>query len=350
MTNESQSISLAELAGRIGADVDGDPAFTVSGPASLDRATASDLSFFSDRRRSSDLAATRAGAVILARDDRALFDGPCLIAEDPYLAFIDACRILVGSESSGSPGVDESARVDASVRLGEGVSVGASAVVERGAELGNDVIVGATAFVGAGARIGASSRIAPGVRIYPGCRIGERCRIEAGAVIGAPGFGYHPSEEGWTEVPQIGSVIIGDDVDIGANTTVDRGALNDTVIGDGVKLDNLIQVAHNVVIGDHTAIAACTGIAGSARIGKRCRIGGKVSIVGHLSIVDDVTIHAATVITRSISRPGVYSSTLSAHTAPRWRRILASLGRIDEIVARVRALERAAGLREKGDH
>ncbi len=349
MTRETKAVSLEVLAGRIGARVDGDPAFEVGRPASLDRAGPSDISFFSDRRRLDDLAATRAGAIILAHGDRSLFRGPCLVADDPYRAFVAACRVLVSEHRGANGVVDSTAGVDRSARLADGVTVGPNAVVERGAILEDGVVIGATAFVGSGVRIGAHSVISPGVRIYPGCTIGRRCRIESGAVIGAPGFGYLPSEDGWTEVPQIGSVVIGDDVDIGANTTIDRGALDDTVIGDGVKLDNQIQVAHNVVIGEHTAIAGCTGVAGSARIGRRCRIGGRASILGHLTIADDVTIHATSVVTRSITRPGSYASNLTVQPAARWRRILARLARIDDLFARVRALEREAGPKRHQD-
>ena len=343
MTRETRAVSLEVLAARIGARVDGDPAFEVHRPASLDRACASDISFYSDRRRLDDLAATRAGAIILSRADRLLFHGPCLIADDPYRAFVAACRVLVGEHRGANGVVDPSAAVEHTARLGDAVTIGPNAVVEAGAILDARVVVGATSYIGAGARIGADSVIAAGVRIYPGCTIGRRCRIESGAVIGAPGFGYLPSDDGWAEVPQIGSVVIGDDVDIGANTTIDRGALDDTVIGDGAKLDNQIQVAHNVVIGEHTAIAGCTGVAGSARIGRRCRIGGRASILGHLTIADDVTIHATSVVTRSITRPGSYASNLTVQPAARWRRILARLARIDELFARVRALERDAG-------
>ncbi len=342
MTEQEKSLPLAELAALIGAELDGDPAFRVRRPASLARATGSDVSFFSDHRLASTLESTRAGAVILGRPDRELFAGHRLLADDPYRAFVQASRVLLGRVGPSAGEIAPSAVIDPGARTGSGVSIGPLAVIGSGVDIADDVSIGAGTVVGAGTRIGTGTRIAAGVVIYDDCTIGRRCHIESGVVIGAPGFGYLPSPDGWIGVPQIGSVVIGDDVDIGANTTIDRGALDDTIIEDGVKMDNLIQIGHNVVIGAHTAIAACTGIAGSARIGKRCRIGGRSSIAGHLEIADEVTIHATSMVIRSVREKGsTYSSNLSAMPVAKWRRILVRLAGIDELYSRVRDLERA---------
>jgi UDP-3-O-[3-hydroxymyristoyl] glucosamine N-acyltransferase len=337
---KGRAITLAELGALVHADVDGDPEFEVKGPASLTRASASDISFFSDPRRSEDLRGTLAGAVVLARSDRRLFAGPCLISDDPYRTFVQLCAMFQAESGEYVPGVSETAVVDASAILGGGVCVGPGSVIASDAVLGKSVRVGPNVYIGSGVSIGDDTRIASGVNIYPGCTIGRRCRVESGVVIGSPGFGYLESRGGWEPVPQIGSVRIGDDVDIGANTTIDRGTLDDTVIEDGVKLDNQIQVAHNVVIGAHTAIAGCTGIAGSARIGKRCKIGGRASILGHLSIADDVTILATSVVTRSIVEKGEYSSYLTVMPAQSWRRVVARLAKLDDLFRRIRSLER----------
>jgi UDP-3-O-[3-hydroxymyristoyl] glucosamine N-acyltransferase len=339
--DSSKAIRLEHLAKLIGAELEGDPGIEVSRPASLEKAQPTDVSFFHDRRLSDHLARTNAGAVIIARADRELFSGNCLIAENPQLAFIAVCDVLLNG-AAVPVGVHETACVDVGARLGDGVCVGPNSVIEAGAKLGDGVRIGAATYIGADVEIGAESILSSGVNIYADCKIGCRCRIESGVVIGAPGFGYIESGSSWIFIPQIGSVRIGDDVHIGANTTIDRGSLDDTIIGNGVKLDNQIQVAHNVVIGADTAIAGCTGIAGSARIGSRCKIGGRASILGHLVIADDVTIHATSVVTRSLTEAGAYSSTLTAQPASRWRRIMARLSLIDELYRRVRALERGA--------
>ncbi len=343
MSEPGQPLTLAALARHLHAELVGDPAFVVSRPASLERATANDVSFFADRRRDHDLERTAAGAVILAPADRERFSRHRLLVADPYPAFVEACRVLLAQAPPARPGLHPAAQVDPAARLGAGVCADAHVVVGAGAVLGENVRIGANTVIGADVVIGADTRIAAGVIIYPGCHLGARCRVESGVVIGSPGFGYLPTDDGWLGVPQIGSVRIGDDVDIGANTTIDRGALDDTVIENGVKLDNQIQVAHNVFIGEHTAIAACTGIAGSARIGRRCRIGGRASIVGHLVIADDVTISATSMVTRSIESPGHFASNLTAHEVSKWRRILARLAHLDDLFQRVRSLERAAG-------
>jgi UDP-3-O-[3-hydroxymyristoyl] glucosamine N-acyltransferase len=203
----------------------------------------------------------------------------------------------------------------------------------------------------ANASIGADTRLVANVTICEDARLGQRCVVHPGAVIGADGFGHAPDTDGYVKVPQLGAVDIGDDVDIGCNTTIDRGAIGDTVIGNGVKIDNLVQVGHNVRIGEHTVIAACSGISGSAVIGRRCMLGGMVGVVGHLEICDDVAVTGRTMVSSSIRRPGVYSSGLPADEAPRFRRNAARFRTLDELARRVRRLEggQAAGGEEDHD-
>jgi UDP-3-O-[3-hydroxymyristoyl] glucosamine N-acyltransferase len=280
---------LSELAQRVGGSVAGDGAHELRGVATLARAGATELSFFVNRRYRRQLADTAAGAVVLAPGDSDLFAGPRLIAENPYLAFARAAALLHPAPQL-SAGIDPTARIHASARLGQGVQVQAQAVIEADAQLGDGVQIGAGCYLGEGVVVGAGSRLAPRVTLLAGTQLGARCLIHPGAVLGADGFGLANDRGVWIKVPQLGRVMVGDDVEIGANTTIDRGALDDTVIGNGVKLDNLIQVAHGVRIGDHTAIAACVGISGSTIIGRHCTFGGQAGTAGHLQVGDNVTI------------------------------------------------------------
>jgi UDP-3-O-[3-hydroxymyristoyl] glucosamine N-acyltransferase len=338
------SISLAELADFLGAELLGNGSCRVRRPASLAKASPEDISFFSDQRQREVLHVTRAGAVILASRDCELFRGNRLIIDNPYRAFVEVCHRLSDAYHDAPAGIDPLASIHPSATISDDVAVGPYAVIGQQVVLDSGVVIGANSSIGSGATIGRGSRIAAGVTIYPGCAVGAYCNIESGVVIGAPGFGYLESDGQWEPVPQLGSVTIGDRVDIGANTTIDRGSLDDTIIEDGVKLDNQIQVAHNVFIGAHTAIAGCTAIAGSARVGRRCRIGGRVSITGHLTVGDDVTILATSVVTRSVSDGGTYSSHLMSQPAARWRRVLSRLPELDDLFKRVRHLEKARSM------
>jgi UDP-3-O-[3-hydroxymyristoyl] glucosamine N-acyltransferase len=244
------------------------------------------------------------------------------------------------SEVPRQPRIHVTAVIEDGARIGADVDIGPFAVVGSGAHIGDRVVIGAHSSVGTGVALGADTVIGDSVHVHDRCIIGERCLIDAGAVIGGTGFGFLDGGDGWEAIPQVGRVRIGSDVYVGVNTTIDRGTLDDTVIGDGVKLDNQIQVAHNVVIGNDTIIAGCTGIAGSARIGSRCRIGGRVSILGHLEICDGVQINATSVVTRSLSTPGVYSSVVGVQSNERWRKNSARIHRLDELERRLRRCER----------
>ncbi len=321
--------SLGELAVRFGLELRGDPELRVSHVATLAEAEAGSLSFLADSRHRRQLPAARATAVVVGPNDAAACPGAALIGPNPRLSFARIAELL-HPESRAPAGIHASAIVASGARIAASASVGPLCVIEAGAEIGDYAQVGAGCIVLQEARIGAYTRLMPRVTLYAGVRIGERCLLHAGAVIGADGFGLAADAGTWVKVPQVGSVRIGDDVEIGANTTVDRGAIGDTVIENGVKLDNQIQVGHNVVIGAHTAIAACTGISGSTTIGQRCMVGGMVGFAGHLTIADDVSITGCSLVSASIKQAGSYSSGMPTVETRAWRRMVAHLRRFGE--------------------
>ena len=301
-------LTLAQIVSRLGGRVAGDPATRVEQVASLERAGPGQITFFTGARYRDRLAATRAAAVVLGRESEALTALPRIVAENPYAYFARLSQ-LFNPLVSQPPGIH------------------ASAVVSERASIGSRVSIGPGCVVGEGVSIGDDSCLYPRVVVYPGCSVGKRAIVHSGTVIGADGFGI--AEEGghWVKIPQIGAVRIGDDVEIGANTTIDRGAIDDTVVENGVKLDNQIQVGHNVRIGAHTAIAGCAGIAGSADIGRHCTIGGAAVILGHLRIVDHVNISAGTLVSRSILKPGTYTGVYPFDEHASWARAAAQLRR-----------------------
>ena len=321
--------SLGELAVRFGLELQGDPALRVSHVATLSQATAGALSFLANSRYRRQLPSTGATAVLLAPPDAAACPVAALIGANPYLTYARIAALLHPTVAAPA-GIHRTAVVAADARIAASATVGPFCVIESGAELGERAQLAAGCTVQTGARVGADSRLMPRVTLYPLVRIGERCLLHTGVVIGADGFGFAPDAGTWVKVPQVGGVRIGDDVEIGANTTVDRGAIGDTVVEDGVKLDNQIQVAHNVVIGAHTAIAACCGISGSTTIGQRCMIGGMVGFAGHLTIADDVVITGCSLVSASIRRAGSYSSGMPTVETRAWRRMVAHLRRFGE--------------------
>jgi len=301
-------LTLAEIVQRLGGRVAGDPQTLVHQVASLEGAAPQHISFFTGSRYRAQLAATRAGAVIVGPEAERETTLPRIVAQNPYAYFARLSQ-LFNPLVVQPPGVH------------------ASAVVAKSAKLGARVSIGAGCAIGERVTIGDDSVLYPRVVVYPGCSIGARAIVHGGAVIGADGFGIAEDEGRWVKIPQIGAVRIGDDVEIGANTTIDRGAIEDTVIEEGVKLDNQIQVGHNVRIGAHTAIAGCTGIAGSADIGRHCTIGGAAIILGHLRIADHVNISAGTLISRSILKPGTYTGVYPFDEHSSWARAAAQLRR-----------------------
>lgn len=330
--------TLGELARHIGAELQGDPSCLIRAVAALPHAKPGEVSFLAHTRYRKHLVATRASAVILDAAYRAQCPVSALVVENPLLAYARAAALLY-PESLPAPGIHPSAVVSGECRIHASASVGAQCVVEQGVEIGPNAVIGPGCVIGRDCVIGEDSRLLARVTLCHGTRIGRRALIHPGAVIGSDGFGLAPDRGAWVKIPQLGGVHIGDDVEIGANTTIDRGALEDTVIEDGVKLDNQIQVGHNARIGAHTAIAGCVGIAGSARIGKRCQIGGGAGIAGHIEIADDVIITGMAMVTKSITKPGMYSSGVPAQENALWHKQIVRLRQLEDIVERLKNLE-----------
>ena len=344
------SVRLRELQADLGGELVADPA-TVADPGArcvgrigpLQGADASTIAFLANPRYRAQLQDTGAACVIVAPAVLADVRPDCvaLVTPDPYLYFARLTQWWAArTRPAAVPGVHPSAVVDPAARLGARVSVGPQAVIEAGAEIGDDVVIGAHAYVGASVVVGAGTRLAPRVTLMAGTRLGARCLLHGGVVIGADGFGFAPDQGRWEKIEQLGGVLIGDDVEIGANTCIDRGALDDTVIGHGVKLDNLIQIAHNVKIGDHSAMAGCVGVAGSTRIGRGCTIGGAAMILGHLELADGVHISAASVVMRSVAKPGQYSGIFPLDDNASWEKNAATLRQLHTLRDRLRALEK----------
>ena len=341
------ALRLSEIVARVGGELIGDPDITVQRVAPLQVAGPGDLSFLAQPKYRPQLRETRAAAVVIGRAERDATALPRIVCDDPYLYFARVAQLFAPADAV-SAGVHPSAVMEADATVAASASVGPGAYIGARARLGERVVVGPGGHVGARVEVGDDSRLNALVSIYAGCRIGRRTIVHSGAVIGADGFGMARDGERWTKIPQVGTVVIGDDVEIGANTTIDRGALEDTVIEDGVKLDNQIQIGHNVRIGAHTAMAGCVGVAGSARIGRHCTVGGAGMILGHLEIADHVNISAGTLVTKSIKRPGTYTGIFPIAENKEWARTAAHLRRLDDLAERVRELERRLAERKRG--
>lgn len=308
----------------LGGELQGDSALLIDGLASLEAATPRQLSFLSHPKYQNQLAASQAACVIVSPHmrDLAMARGPCIVSEQPYLYFARVTQLWKKSLPQVTrPRIHPSAVIDSEAVVHPLARIGALCVVERGA------------------RIGAGTELKSRVTVGEDCVIGDRCLVHSGVVIGADGFGFAPNAGAWEKIEQLGAVRIGNDVEIGANTCIDRGALQDTVIEDGVKLDNLIQIGHNVHIGQHTAMAGCVGVAGSATIGAHCTVGGGAVVLGHLALADGVNISAATVVTRSIRKPGHYTGMFPIDENAAWEKNAASLKQLHSLRDRIRALE-----------
>ncbi len=321
------SLQLGHIVDALGGSLEGgarDTAITRIAP--LEAAGPGDLAFLSNPRYQQQLAASRAACVIVAPGMReaALARGACIVADNPYAYFARATQLWRARQVPAQPaGIHASAVVDPSAQVHPSASIGPLCVVERGASIGEGTVL--------------RSRVTVGEH----CHVGARCILHAGVVIGADGFGFAPSGGEWVKIEQLGAVRIGDDVEIGANTCVDRGALDDTVIEDGVKLDNLIQIGHNVRIGKHAAMAGCVGVAGSATIGAHCTVGGGAIVLGHLTLADNVHVSAATVVTRSLTRPGQYTGMFPIDDNAKWEKNAATLKQLHSLRERIKALEQA---------
>jgi UDP-3-O-[3-hydroxymyristoyl] glucosamine N-acyltransferase len=340
------SLRLADLAVRFGCELRGDPQAQVDRLATLQGAGPGSLSFLANPRYIRYLEATRASAVVLGPESADRCPVAALVCANPYATYARIAQLLHPPEQFAG-GRHPAAVVEPGSRVDDSAWIAAGACIEDGASIGSGCWVGPGSIVMAGASLGAGSRLVANVTVCRDVRIGARCLLHPGVVLGADGFGQAPDTGGYVKVPQIGTVVVGDDVEIGANSTVDRGAIEDTVIEEGVKIDNLVQIGHNTQVGAHTVIAGCVGISGSTRIGKRCMIGGQVGIAGHLEICDDVVLTGRTMVISSIREPGMYSSGLTADEARRFRRNAARFHQLDELAKRLRHLERAAAVGER---
>ena len=337
-------LRLDEIVARFGGTIVGAGDTLISRIGTLEDAGPGELAFLANPLYRHQLATTRAAAVIMAPP---AVEGPAaaILTPQPYLYYASVAQWL-NPVSVPQAGVHPSAVVEGEVAAG--ASVGPNAWIGPGARIGDAVVIAANCSIGAGVEIGAGSRLAANVAIYPGSRLGARCLVHSGAVIGADGFGFAREAAGaWVKIPQVGRVLIGDDVEIGAGTTIDRGALGDTVIADGVKLDNQIQIGHNVKIGADTAMAGCVGIAGSAVIGARCTVGGGAVILGHLQIADDVNVAAGTLVTKSIRNAGTYSGAVPFLEHGDWLKNFSRMRHLDAMADKIRALEQRLAALEK---
>ncbi|HYP67261.1 MAG TPA: UDP-3-O-(3-hydroxymyristoyl)glucosamine N-acyltransferase [Thiobacillaceae bacterium] len=337
--SQTRGYRLAEIVARLGGELVGDGNITVCQVAPLERAGADEIGFISQAKYLKQLEGCRAGAVILAPDASEATALPRILSANPYLYFARVSALL-NPPPPLNPGIHPRAFVGAGAAVDSTAEIQAGAMVGEGVTIGARSVIGPNSVIGQNTAVGEDCRFYGNVTVYHDCRIGHRAILHSGCVIGSDGFGLAPDQGRWEKIPQIGRVILGDDVEVGAGTTIDRGALDDTVVEDGVKLDNLIQIAHNVTIGAHTAIAACTGIAGSAKIGKHCTIGGAAMIFGHIEIADGTRISTNTLITKSLTRPGTYTSAMPFSEHEVWLRNAVHLRHLDELVERIRQLER----------
>lgn len=341
--------TLGELARHVDAELRGPSDLLIDGLAALQEAGPKQLSFLANAQYRKHLPASRAAAVLLTPADAEGFTGNALVLANPYLAFARLSH-LFDRKPVAAAGIHPSALVAEDAQVDPSASVGPGVVIESGAVIGARVSLGAYSVVGARSVIGEDGWLAPRVTLYHDVHIGKRVVIQSGAVIGGEGFGFANDKGVWVKIAQIGGVTIGDDVEIGANTTIDRGALADTQIGNGVKLDNQIMIAHNVQVGDHTAMAGCCGISGSTKIGKHCMIAGGVGMVGHIEVCDNVFVTGMTMVTRSITEPGAYSSGTAMQPAAEWKKSAARLRHLDDMAKRLQQLEKQlAAVTRSGD-
>lgn len=339
-------LTLGELSEKLGLAFSGDAQRRINGLATLSAAGPDQLAFLAQRRYLSQLAETRAGAVIVPPDLADQCPVDYLVADDPYLCFARVSG-LFDRAPVPSAGIHPAATVAADAQVDPGAAIGPNAVIEAGAFIGPGAIIGANVYIGQNSRVGAGTRVHPNAVLYHDVRVGEHCTIHSQAVLGGDGFGFAPGPGGWEKIHQLGGVTLGDRVEVGACTTIDRGAIEDTVIEDGAIIDNLVQIAHNCRIGKNTAIAGCTGLAGSTIIGANCTLAGGVGVVGHVEICDNVHVTGMTMVTKSITEPGSYSSGTPMSTTRDWKRSAVRFAQLDAIQRRLVAVE--ASLAEPQD-
>jgi UDP-3-O-[3-hydroxymyristoyl] glucosamine N-acyltransferase len=328
------AFELTDLAARFGLEVRGDPNTRIHGVGTLEGAGAGQLAFLANPAYRKQLPDTRAGAVVLRAADAQACPVPCLVAKDPYAAFARLAA-LFEAPPANTPGVHASAVVEAGAQVAPSASIGALCFVAASARIGANAVLGPGCVVGEDCDVGADCQLVARVTLVARVRLGRRVRVHPGAVLGAEGFGLAMAEGQWLKVPQLGGVRVGDDCEIGANTTIDRGAIEDTVLEEDVRLDNQIQVGHNVRIGAHTAMAGCVAIAGSTRIGRYCLIGGGAGFVGHIEVGDRVTVGARSLVTHSLAGPGEYNSGTPLQPTRQWRRNAARFKQLDELARKI---------------
>ena len=338
----NRSYTLAELAEKLQLECVGDSRLRIVGLATLTTANEGQLSFLANPRYEKSLAATTAGAVILSKEMAALFKGNALISNNPYLSYAKASQ-LFSQRGSVVKGIHFSAVVSETATIAASASIGPHCVIGENVIIAADVIIKAGSVVGDHSTIGEGSLLYPNVSVYHGVHIGRHVILHSNAVIGSDGFGFAPSADGWEKIEQLGGVSIGDHVEIGASTSIDRGALDDTVVGAGVIIDNQVQIAHNVIIGEYTAIAGCTGIAGSTTIGRHCTIAGGVGIVGHIQVADKVHITAHTLVTKSITKAGSYSSGTPMLETKQWHKAAVRFSQLNDMSKRLKKLFKKLG-------
>jgi UDP-3-O-[3-hydroxymyristoyl] glucosamine N-acyltransferase len=333
------SFRLEDLAKHLDATLYGDKELLITSLASMKNAKAGQITFLADQKYQQQLSSCQASAIVLTEESQPYWSGAALVVRNPYLAYAKLAQLL-DTTPNPAENIAPSAVIAKDVKLGNHVAIGANAVIETGVCLGDNVIIGAGCFVGKNTVIGAGTKLWANVSVYHNVMIGENCLIQSGTVIGADGFGYANDRGNWIKIPQLGSVKIGNNVEIGACTTIDRGALDDTTIGNGVIIDNQCQIAHNDIIGDHTAVAGGVIMAGSLKIGRHCMIGGASVINGHMEICDKVTVTGMGMVMRPITEPGVYSSGIPLQTNKVWRKTASLVLHIDEMNKRLKALEK----------
>ncbi len=336
----NSAFRLKDIAEQLNVTLVGDGECVIHAVAPLQAADQGDISFLADAKYRKLLKTTNASAVLLSEADARLCLTNALIAKQPSVTVIDLLNLL-HPVAKVPAGIHASAVVSDQAKIDKSATIGPQVVIEDGAEIAANVVIGAGCFIGAQVRIGASTQLYPNITVLAQAQIGEQVIVHSGVVIGSDGFGNAmDAKHHWLKVPQLGSVVIGNNVEIGANTTIDRGALGDTIIADGVRLDNQIQIAHNVQIGEHSAIAGCVGIAGSTIIGKHCMVGGGTCIGGHLTIPDGTMFSGMSMVTKSVDEPGIYSSGTSLMPNKVWRKSVARFKQLDNIVKRLTRLER----------
>jgi len=341
--------SLGEIVGTLGGELLGDDV-AITGVASLASAQSGQISFLTDSKYRSLLSSTRASAVIVGTRNRDITDLPRIATPNPYVYFARVAA-LFNPRPAITQGIASSAVIDPTANIPSSCTIAQHVIVGRRVTLGNNVVIGPGCVIEDDVVIGEGTTLHANVVIHHACVIGNRCNLFAGCVIGADGFGYAEDSGSWVKIPQIGRVVIEDNVDVGANTTIDRGALDDTVVEEGVKLDNLVQIGHNCRIGAHTVIAGCVGIAGSAHVGRHCKIGGAAMILGHLDIADGVTISPGSMITRSLNKPGTYTALMPFQDHEDWLKTAAALRQLSKLTDQVKKLEKElAAIKGQPEH